>query len=291
MKYVALFLGNNDALMLLRTAHSLDEFNSLLAMLPTLANCQDRKAASDALFIYLFKLRSAQSNEAIGKYFNFDHNTVARKIVLARNALLVDFAPKFVNYARSREDLLKHCSRLSRNLFAHNSNKLVPIWDATYIYVEKSLHHGYQKSTYNSHKKRNYIKPMMCVSTDGTIICTVGPFKATENDASIMKKILPQNIQAMKNFKKGDVMLVDRGFRDCVQIFMNQGYTVKSPSHANGNEQLSTLEANKTRLITRCRYDVERMNAVLKNTFGIFSVVQETYWIPTVMEDFTIAAL
>lgn len=207
-----------------------------------------------------------------------------------RNALLSDIAPKFVNHERSRDNLLSHCSRLSKNLFTTRPDQIVVIWDATYIYVEKSLNHSAQKKTYNSHKKRNYVKPMLCVTTDGTIISAVGPFKATENDASIMQKILPEFIPSMRNFQEGDVMLVDRGFRDCIEDFENRGFRVKIPAHASGNRQLTCLEANRTRLVTKCRFEVEKMNGVLKNTFKMFSITQETYWVPTLMHDFTIAA-
>lgn len=131
---------------------------------------------------------------------------------------------------------------------------------------------------------------MLCVSSDGFIFCTVGPFMATENDASIMKKILPENIPAMRNFEERDVMLVDRGFRDCVEELESYGFIVRIPAHASGNRQLSTIEANRTRLVTKCRFQVERMNGVFKNTFKIFSMTQETYWIPSVMHDLTIAA-
>lgn len=95
-----------------------------------------------------------------------------------RASLLSDSAPEYVNHARSREDLLSRCSRLSRKIFLQdNDGGIVVIWDATYIYVEKSLNHQFQKQTYNSQKKRNYVKPMVCVASDGTIICVVGPFK------------------------------------------------------------------------------------------------------------------
>lgn len=237
------------------------------------------------------KLRLGDSNEAIGDYFAINRWKVADTLKIVRKSLLTDFVPKYVNHARSREDLLSHCSELSRKLFLQDDqNRMVAIWDATYIYVEKSLNHQFQKQTYNSHKKRNYVKPMVCVASDGTIICTVGPFMATENDATIMTKIIPENIPAMRNFMTNDLMLVDRGFRDCVEDFEEKGFQVRIPAHAAGTQQLSTIEANRTRFVTKCRFEVERINGVMKNKFKIFSKVQETYWIPHIMDDFTIAA-
>lgn len=276
--------------MFMQTAHSISEFSSLLQSLPSLRASFDSSTASDALFAYLMKLRLGRSNESIGSYFGINRNIIAKRISSVRQALLADIAPKFVNYERSRRNLLSHTSRLSKNLFTSRPDQIVVIWDATYVYVEKSLNHTAQKKTYNTHKKRNYVKPMLCVATDGTIICVIGPFKATENDASIMQKILPELIPSMRNFQEGDVMLVDRGFRDCIEDFEQQGFVVKIPAHAGGNRQLTTIEANATRLVTKCRFEVEKTNGVMKNTFKMFSMTQETYWVPTLMHDFTIAA-
>lgn len=276
--------------MKMRSAHTISEFHSLLQLIPSLLS-QLGTGASNALFIYLMKLRLGDSNEAIAHYFGINQLKIAEILKKVRACLLSDFVPKYVNHARSREDLLSHCSSLSRKLFLQDDDQRnVVIWDATYIYIEKSLNHQFQKQTYNSQKKRNYVKPMVCVASDGTIICTVGPFMATENDATIMTKIIPNNIPAMRNFMENDVMLVDRGFRDCVEELEEKGYQVRIPAHARGMQQLSTLEANRTRLVTKCRFEVERINGVMKNKFKIFSKVQETYWIPNIMDDFTIAA-
>lgn len=283
-------LENNDCSMKMRTAHTISEFQSLLQSTPSLRN-HFKTDASNALFVFLMKLRLGDSNESLAEYFGMNRWKIAEILKIVRVALLTDIVPKFINHVRSREDLLSHCSSLSRKLFLDDDNERnVVVWDATYIYVEKSLNHQFQKQTYNTHKKRNYIKPMVCVASDGTIICTVGPFKATENDATIMAKILPENIPAMRNFRENDVMLVDRGFRDCVEAFEERGFQVRVPSHAGGSQQLSTIEANRTRFVTKCRFEVERINGVMKNVFKIFAKVQETYWIPHIMDDFTIAA-
>lgn len=283
-------LENTDSSMKMRSAYSIAEFQSLLQSVPSLLNKLGADA-SNALFVYLMKLRLGDSNEAIAQYFETNRWKIAETLNIVRKSLLTDIVPKYVNHARSRVDLLSHCSELSRKLFLQgDEDRMVAIWDATYIYVEKSLNHQFQKQTYNSHKKRNYVKPMVCVASDGTIICTVGPFKATENDASIMTKIIPKNIPAMRNFIENDVMLVDRGFRDCVEDFEERGFEVRIPAHAGGMQQLSTIEANRTRFVTKCRFEIERINGVMKNKFKIFSKVQETYWIPNIMDDFTIAA-
>lgn len=54
--------------------------------------------------------------------------------------------------------------------------------------------------TYNTHKKRNYVKIMMGVSTDSTIICALGPFKARDNDATIIKKMFAKDEPVLSSY-------------------------------------------------------------------------------------------
>lgn len=72
----------------------------------------------------------------------------------------------------NRDELVAHKSNTSRILFDgenDNMNTAHLILDGTYIYLEKSSNHRFQKDSYNTHKKRNYMKIMMGVLTDGTI--------------------------------------------------------------------------------------------------------------------------
>lgn len=196
-----------------------------------------------------------------------------------------------MNVARSREDLLAHKTSLSRSLFdAGSVNSIHIIMDGTYLYVEISRSHSFQKRTYNSHKKRNYVKVMMGTAPDGFIIFAEGPFTAGENDATITSQLLQKNIPALTNFQPEDVFIVDRGFRDCKTELMNNGYIVKTPACSPSNTQLTTQEANQTRLVTRVRYDIERMNGVVKGMWKLLGQVCESQGIPAMMDDFQIAA-
>lgn len=274
------------------TSQTRVEFHDLLHAIPSLCNGRlSQKDVSDALFMYLMKLRTAKSNNEIASYFKVSHDTVSKRIQLARDALKTDIVPKYVNYARSRADLHTHKTILSHKLFdENNTGPIHMILDGTYIYVEKSKSHGFQKSTYNSHKKRNYVKVMVGTAPDGLIIFTEGPFKAGENDATITVKLIRENIPALQNFQPEDVIIVDRGFRDCSSDLINNGFIVKTPACSPSNSQLTTEEANYTRLVTRVRYDIERMNGVMKNTWKSFAQVWETRLIPVLMTDFEVAA-
>lgn len=274
----------------MRTGHTIAQFHSIFSSVPQLyEHYPNEKTASDALFMYLMKLRTGYSNDEIGDYFSVSRFVVAQRLSTVRDVMYTNLAPKYVNQVRTREELLGHSSRLCNNLFDPENQKVKLICDGTYLFIEKSGNHSFQKKTYSSHKKRNYLKPMVGCATDGTILFVAGPFKATENDAVIMSKILDENIPAMSNLERGDIIFTDRGFRDVVPVLKRKGFDVKLPACSRAR-QLTREEANQSRFVTKLRYDIERINGVMKNKFKLFSLVADTHWVPHLMKDFTIAA-
>lgn len=292
MYFCYIFIGHTATAIKMRTSLTIMQFYDLLHELPTLlSNSNNEDDASDTLFMYLMKIRTGASNAEIGTHFAFSQRTIGRRLQTARTAILNDFVPRFVNYSRTRDDLIGHCTKISRSLFDPNHmGKVILILDGTYIFIEKSQQHEFQKQTYNSHKKRNYIKIMNIVTTDGTIVGTFGPFEARQNDACIMEQILDSNPIIFEQIKAGDDFLVDRGFQTVVTALRKKGINVQIPASEPNNKQLSTKDANDARKITKLRFEVEHMNGMIKNVYRIFQITQETYWIPTLMNDYTIAA-
>lgn len=151
------------------------------------------------------KIRSGVSDTSLGCKFSVSRWTIIRRLRLGRGLLINDFAGTNVNVVRGRNDLISHSTVLSRHLFSpNNANTVVQIWDATYIYVEKSQNHYHQKRTYNSYKKRNFVKIMMCVLSDGMILAAFGLYTALENDASIAKRLLESNQPVFQNIQLGN---------------------------------------------------------------------------------------
>lgn len=145
---------------------------------------------SCAVLTYLVKLRTGDTNISLATKFSVSNYTIARRLKLARQ-LFGEFVTRNVNRTLDRSQMISYSSVLSRSLFSPaNLNVCVQIWDGTYIFIQKSANHRYQKFMYNSHKKRNYVKIMVCVLSSGYILAVFGPFKATENDATIAQKIL-----------------------------------------------------------------------------------------------------
>jgi exosome complex RNA-binding protein Rrp4 len=102
----------------------------------------------------------------------------------------------------------------------------------------------------------------MIVAPDGYIIDVFGPYKGTVNDAAIMKQV---SEQVRSVLGEGDV-LVDRGFREAVDHLTALDLDVRMPD-LNVGKQLTTEQANRTRLVTKCRWIVEARNGHLKRYF------------------------
>lgn len=270
-----------------------EQFDDLHSSLPSLVNdfnCVTK--ASDALYMYLMKMRTGMPDEDIGNIFTLSRTTVGRRIKEARNALEKDFAVKHVNFVPNRAYLLSESTTLCQTIFCGDQSKAILICDGTYIYINKSRNYEFQKATYTDQKKRNFIKVMMNITPNGTIVYALGPFAANKNDAKILHEI-DEKSRVFSTMRRGDILLLDRGFRDCVEYFQKQGFDVKMPKlvqNSTKKGQLTTLDANETRLVTANRFAVETRNGHLKTIFKIFNMVWGSLAIPHLMIDVTICA-
>ena len=67
-------------------------------------------------------------------------------------------------------------------------------------------------------KKRHFVKHFVICNTDGYIVDIYGLYEATLNDAAILLNILEKDIELGKLIKQNYFLIVDRGFRDCVDV-------------------------------------------------------------------------
>lgn len=253
--------------------------------------------ARKALYMYLMRMRTGQTLQQMSTKFKVSHNTIINRLKTVRSVLLEEFVPFNLKSEWSRDELIANTTHLSRALYSNgNPNSVALIFDGTYIYVEKSGNQKFQKQTYSDQKKRNFIKIMMCVTTNGKIIFTSGPYAAVVNDAKILKSILQQNFQALSQLEPNDICLVDRGFRDCIQNLKAMQLDVRIPENIQKNsdgsakKQLTTLQANLSRLVTKCRYAVEVRNGHMKCVWRLFKLVWTTKALSHLMADYRIGA-
>lgn len=275
------------------TGLTLAQFDDLCNSLPSLLGTFSTKVlARESLYMFLMKMRTAKPLEDIAIPYKVSTATVCVRLRKIRKILCEDFVPINLTLMRNREDLTSHTTTMCKTIFAPDSSRVILICDGTYIYVDKSTNYEFQRNTYTDQKKRNFLKFMMVVASDGTIVHALGPFKAKDNDATILKNI-HESTDAFRNLHKGDLLILDRGFRDCVSYFKKHGFDVQMPSllqNSNKKNQLSTIEANKTRLITATRFVVETMNGHLKTIWKIFNSTWNPKTLVHLKDDLTICA-
>lgn len=273
------------------TGFTAAQFEEILNSLPSLKQrFKDGVNASNALLIYLMKIRTGCSNEKLKDHFKLSLVTIKRRLDAARECMLTDFVPLYLRN-RSREEMALHNTDISARLYAQGDPQVITqIWDGTYVYIDKSSNIGFQKKTYSGQKKRNFVRMMMCVSPDGYIEKVYGPFEATTNDAQILAGILEHHSEDL-NFEAGDVIVLDRGFRDIVPELKRRGYNVRIPEFINKEiGVLTTEQANLSRFCTKVRYVVETKNGHIKQFFQIFNDVWCYYGLLHLEADFRICA-
>ncbi|CAF4231965.1 unnamed protein product, partial [Rotaria magnacalcarata] len=181
------------------------------------------REARNALAMFWIKLKTNLSFRQIGSLFNISGDYENRRKVVSRSfdsirQVLVDkLLPKHLGIGHlSRSEAIDHNTSFSNEFFG---KKVTIIWDGTYFYTGKSSSHEFQRSTYSGQKKRHLVKFMSLCLADGYCVDTLGPFFGTQNDASITNHITKTKNALMEWCEPGDIMIVDRGFRDIVEAF------------------------------------------------------------------------
>lgn len=245
-------------------------FDDICSHLTTIRNNKNRSSRT-CIALLLVKLRSGMSNRLLSTLFNIGKSSVRRAITSARKELSLNFTPKYIGFTHiTREEILNHHTRpLAQELFGNIVDQpAILILDGTYVYIQKSNNFSFQRRTYSMHKNRPLVKPMIIVSTTGYIISILGPYLADHknNDAGILKHNLKTNMESMNNWiQPGDVMIVDRGFRDATDVLEDLGVKTEMPKFLpKGQKQFTCEEANTSRMVTKVRWVVESVNGRLK---------------------------
>ncbi|KYN50167.1 hypothetical protein ALC62_01022 [Cyphomyrmex costatus] len=137
------------------------------------------------------------------------------------------------------------------------------------------------------------LKPVLIVAPDGWILHIQGPYFSdhSNNDAAILRNEFDHDAQRMRRWiQEDDIMIVDRGYRDAIPLFEQLGITWEMPALLNRNErQLSTEDANESRLVTKSRWIVEARNGHLRSIFKIFQHTVQIQHIPNIVDFYRIA--
>lgn len=276
------FLQLDPTQLLFETGLNLASFRHIYEYVSHL-NSQNNELA---LGIYLSRLRRGYTFEELGNRWMITRQTASKYCDQIRQSLLGSFCERNISFARTRGEILENQTKVSQLLQTSSSQHGAIIFDGTYLRIEKSFDFEFQRQTWSVHKHYNLLKPMMAVYPNGKIAGIWGPYSGKKNDATILNDLLKKPI--WNSFKPGDVFIVDRGFRDSVEEIEKKGFGVKIPAFAQ-LKQLTTEQANLSRLVTKNRYMVEVVNGRINRNNQYFANVIRNTTVSSAFDDFLIA--
>lgn len=225
-------------------------------------SCEEKHVA-----VFLCKLRTSLTNQQLSFLFGCCTQTIANHMEIARNDLLDNLVPEYINN-NDRNILLEHNTPIAKALFDVSDENGVILFDATYRFVQKSKNFAGQKQLWSEQKKMPLTKPMIGCAPDGYVLYVLGPYDATHNDAVILKDCLVRHEDKLSALQENDVVIVDNGFRDAVGSLQEKGLL----SYMPGTGHRDTFEANKARFVTKVRWVNEQVFGRLKKKFKIFAI-------------------
>lgn len=250
----------------------------------------------NALALFLCLLRLNVSQPVLGIMFGIQQvTTVSDTINSVSKALEKLFVPNFLGFQQMTRDqaIQDHGRKIFKTIYEAPPDTMFPIFDGTYLYIDKPGDFELQKKTWSGQKKRNLVKPMMAVLEDGYIIDAPGPYfsDGSNNDAGIMKSLLVEGSDLM-NFldPEKDRPVFDRGFRDVRPLLKKKGFKIYMPElKAKAKDQFTTMQGNISRKCTLVRWLVEAVNGRLKIKYKFFADVIPGSYLPKLRRFFRIA--
>ena len=168
-----------------------------------------------------------------------------------RDAFNKDFIPKYLSVtSKTRNELINDKSDYAKILFEMINDQLALVADGTYLYCEKSANNKVQRLLYSGSKKRPHIKPFIVCTTTRYIIYAFGPYPVVDNDAKILTNILETSSEFRNLLMPGDLIILDRGFRDCIKN-LNREYSITCHMPTCSHDQLTCYEANIMTFLSR----------------------------------------
>ncbi|XP_062577231.1 uncharacterized protein LOC134239089 [Saccostrea cucullata] len=262
-------LTDTDYLSLL--GHNKEDFHTICDAVKDEVKPTPSRSLRKSVAIFLCKLKTGLSNQILSTLFQTSKSSLRRAVSAVRAALMISFVPHHLGFEHiRREEVIEdHTRQLAQTLFGNIEKKqAILVLDGTYIYTAKSNNFHYQRRSYSIHKGRPLIKPMVIVTTTGYFVSILGPYLADNknNDASILQHIIKTNAEDIRSWlSEDDIFIVDRGFRDALPLLEDLGIQAEMPRFLlKGQNQMTTDDANMSRLVTKVRWVVESSNARIK---------------------------
>ncbi|XP_018365999.1 PREDICTED: uncharacterized protein LOC108765508 [Trachymyrmex cornetzi] len=243
---------------------------------PVLQNGKLRYVSRKDLLVFLCKMRQGLSDDFLKVIFDYpSRQTVSSVVAYVRTSLLQRFVPTNIGpeSITRQEFIMQHVTAFANELYNPQPEepRAIAVIDSTYAYIHKSNNFRVLRQSYSVHKHRHLVKPTLIVASDGYILTIFGPYfsDAQNNDAEILCQEFERDAETLQGwFQNGDIVLVDRGYRDAIPLLQRLGIDHKMPALLErGQRQLSTQDANDSRIVTKNRWVVEARNGHLRSVF------------------------
>ena len=113
-------------------------------------------------------MRHGLSNRLLATLFILrNKRSVSRIIHRIRQGLIKDFVPNHIGLSHIQREAVinKHTTAIAKEFLTHTADQACLVINGTYLYIQKSNVHTFQRQTYSVHKHRNLIKPMIICTT------------------------------------------------------------------------------------------------------------------------------
>lgn len=265
------------------TGWTLDQIKQMHSACVNNLNLKSSTGSSteNALLLFWAKIKTNISWPQLSSLCGVPKGSVSRIFHAVLSALCETVVPRFLGTDHmTRLEAINHNTTFTKCFYG---DKVTVILDGTYIYIPKSSDHKLQRSSYSGQKKRNFIKFMSIVLPDGYVLDTIGPFYGNENDAKITEAILQKIGNLSTWLEETDSFIVDRGFRDVLELLKSSGYEPHMPSYLQaGQSQHESVTANDDRRCTKTRWVVESYHGRLKQWRMFKEQLNSNYFVPVI---------
>ena len=147
--------------------------------------------------------------------------------------------------------------------FLKNFPKCICIIDCFEVFCERPSCLMARAQTYSNYKHHNTVKFLIGITPQGVI-----SFVSKGWGGRVSDKLLTENCGLLSHLNYGDQILADRGFnvQELVGLYCAE---IVVPPFTRGKKQLSRLEIDKARQLSRVRIHVERVIGLLRQKYTI----------------------
>ena len=218
----------------------------------------------------LMKLRLSLYDQDLAFRFGVHQSTVSRIFRRWIEIMYIRLRPliKWPN----REELLKSMPMDLRSSF----KRCIVIIDCFEIFCERPYPLRARAQTYSDYKHHNTVKFLIGIAPQGVIT-----FISKGWGGRVSDKFLTENCGILDHLLPGDQILADCGFT-IQEIVALHSAEVKVPPFTRGKKQLSKIDIDTPRQLSRVRIHVERVIGFLRQKY---TMLESTLPINTIMCD------